>query len=76
MSCSADGTAQIWNLAALGRDALALTGHKMGVEHVDVSADANVLVTTGGYDKTIGVWGARTGRLKTTLRGHVKRVER
>ena len=41
LSSSGDGTAQIWNLAAQGREALTLVGHKMGVEHVEVSAEVS-----------------------------------
>ncbi|GMH54376.1 hypothetical protein TrST_g10532 [Triparma strigata] len=74
ISTSGDGTVQLWNLAAKGRDELTLRGHKMGVECVAVSKDSDVLATTGGYDKTIGVWGAKNGKLRTTLRGHEKRV--
>ncbi|GMH78467.1 hypothetical protein TL16_g07811 [Triparma laevis f. inornata] len=51
-----------------------LKGHKMGVECVAVSASADILVTTGGYDKTIGIWETSSGKLITTLKNHDKKI--
>ncbi len=50
-----------------------LTGHAWGVNTVDLSPDAKVLVS-GSVDKTVKIWQVATGALLHTLSAHSQQV--
>lgn len=50
-----------------------LTGHVWGVNAVDLSPDAKVLVS-GSVDKTVKIWEVATGALLHTLSGHSQQI--
>jgi WD40 repeat protein len=58
---SADGTAQIWD-ASTGRAALMLRGHADQAWAVAFTPTADALVT-GGWDRTLRVWGLSAAEL-------------
>lgn len=60
---------------ATGRVRHRLTGHRLGVLDVAISADGR-RIATGSYDNTARLWDARTGRLVRILRGHGDSVTR
>ncbi|HBB32602.1 MAG TPA: hypothetical protein DC064_12595 [Cyanobacteria bacterium UBA9273] len=50
-----------------------LSGHTDVVRSIAISPDGQILVS-GSYDKTIKLWGLRTGELHNTLTGHTSRI--
>ncbi len=62
VSASDDGTAILWNLEdpTNPQQVFRLRGHGFKVMAVAVQAEAS-LIATGGWDKTVRLWDARTG---------------
>jgi WD40 repeat protein len=75
-SASKDKTAKIWH-AQTGEQVLAFTEYSMPVDAVCFSPDGKHLATTSmqlrqkqnGYDRTVKVWDAQTGRMVYTTHG-------
>ncbi len=65
-----DGTAGLWDLAG-GKESLVLSKHaNPEVHHVAYSPDGKQIVTTG-YDGSVRVWEAKTGKAKEKFMYHV-----
>ena len=50
-----------------------LKGHTATINSVSFSPDGKTLAS-GGWDKTIGLWDAKTGKIKRTIEGHTSNI--
>jgi WD40 repeat protein len=68
-TCSADGTAVIWDLRTQ-RQIARLTGHSHGVNQVAWSAMSGRYVATCSFDRTIRIWTTNNWKSMRQLVGH------
>jgi WD40 repeat protein len=61
-----DGEIRVWD-AASGKSLFELSGQKHRVQSATFSPDGK-LIAAGGWDTTLSVWDAQTGRRRATLR--------
>jgi WD40 repeat protein len=72
-SSSHDGTLGLWN-AKLGTLTASLRGHMDAVPDLAASPDGAILVSAGGWDRTVRVWDVAKRQELWTLEGHSAQV--